>query len=242
MKSKTLVATAVAGAFACSTGAFAGNSWNAHEVRTPSSVDESAPWLANESHTPASASTMTFASTSGDRTVIDAPVASSTIADVSATTNTAYTEYWLLGSESADIGASSGFPGTGSIGFDSSMSSSQRALDGGGHGLTTSPLESSSAELDSAAMNGNELMSYSFEPAASAFEMVLFTPSAVEVIGDIGDATPLISEHYLIAAPDSGYDSSELVVLTIGPASEDLALLDSLKEHFIILTPAYGEA
>lgn len=241
MKSKTLVATAVAGAFACATGAFAGNSWNGYEVRTPSSVDESAPWLANESHMPASRSTMTFATMDGDRTVIDAPLVSSTSATVGEATNTAYTEYWLLGSESADIGASSGLAGTGSVGFDSSMSSSHGAFDSE-YGLTTSPRGSGSAELESAAMNGNQLMSYSFEPAASAFEMVLFTPSAVEVIEEVGDATPLLSEHYLIAAPESAYDPSELVVLMIGPASDDIALLDALKEHFIVLTPAYGEA
>jgi hypothetical protein len=241
MKSKTFAAMAVASAFACSTGAFAGNTWNGYEVRTPSAVDESAPWLANEPHMPGMASTMTFASAGSDRIAADAPLASGASPTASGT-NTAYTEYWLLGAEGSDIGASSGASGTGSVAFDSSsMAGGAVSMHSSPHyGLTTSPI-ASSAEFDSA-MNRNELMSYSFEPAASAFEMVLFTPSAEQVIGDLGDATPLLSEHYLIAAPDSAYDPSELVVLMVGPASEDVALLDSLKEHFIVLTPAYGEA
>jgi hypothetical protein len=240
MKSKTFVAMAVAGAFACSTGALAGNTWNGYEVRTPSAVDESAPWLANEPHMPGMASTMNFASMSSDRSVIDSPLASGASPSASGI-NTAYTEYWLLGAEGSDIGASSGASGAGSVAFDSSsIAGGEVSIHSSSHyGLTASPI-GSSADFDST-MNGNELMSYSFEPAASAFEMVLFTPSAVEVVGDIGDATPLISEHYLIAAPDSAYDPSELVVLMVGPASEDVALLDSLKEHFIVLTPVYGE-
>jgi hypothetical protein len=209
MKSKTLLALAVAGAVTCSTGALAGSSWNGYEVRTPSSVDESAPWLANESHVPASASSMTFASTSGDLGAMDSPLASNAHSNVSAT-NTAYTEYWLLGADGSDIGASSGLSGMGSVAFDSSMSS-------------------------------GELASYSFEPAASAFEMVLFTPTAVDVIHDVGHTTPLLSEHFLIPMPESAYDPSQVVVLMIGPGSEDIALLDALKEHFVVLTPDYGQ-
>src|SRR5829696_880352 len=49
MKSRSLLALAVAGAFACG-GAFAGPHHNSTEVLTPSSVNESAPWLANQPH------------------------------------------------------------------------------------------------------------------------------------------------------------------------------------------------
>jgi hypothetical protein len=71
MKLKAVVAMAAAGAFTWSAGANAGwfgdkfgkwfhgdkhaasSMWNGYEVRTPSSVNESAPWLANEPHMPA---------------------------------------------------------------------------------------------------------------------------------------------------------------------------------------------
>jgi hypothetical protein len=248
MKSKTLLTIAVAGAFACSAGAHAGSNWNGHEVQTPSSVNESAPWLANESHAPGAASTLTFASTHADRSAMEVPIATGASSSTSAaglgafsSNDTAHTEYWLLGSEGSDIGASSGFSGGGSVAFDSSVSREITLDSSHGYGSSTSPVDSGIAPFHLSATDG-ELASYSFEPSASAFEMVLFTPSAMEVIGELGDATPLLSEHYLIAAPDSSYDPSELVVLTIGPSSDDVALLDSLKEHFIVLTPVYGQA
>src|SRR5690242_10009379 len=46
MKRRTLFAIAVAGAFACSSGAYAASAWNGHEVLTPSSVDADAVELA----------------------------------------------------------------------------------------------------------------------------------------------------------------------------------------------------
>ena len=52
MKRRRFVALTVAGALACSS-TFAFSGWNSFEVRTPSQVDESAPWLANKPHTPA---------------------------------------------------------------------------------------------------------------------------------------------------------------------------------------------
>ena len=73
MKLKSIVAIAAVGTFAWSAGANAGgfgdkfgkwfhgdryaasgSMWNGYEVRTPSAVNESAPWLANEPHMPAS--------------------------------------------------------------------------------------------------------------------------------------------------------------------------------------------
>ena len=245
MKSKTLSAIAVAGAL-CSTGAYAGSGWNGHEVQTPSSVSESAPWLAHESHMPLSASSVTFARTPseqsgfgsyaatgasssvvgsgsiGSDSSMSAPLGDSKSMRSDSSMTSAHTEYWLLGADRSEVGASSGVSGSGSVGFDSARTDTDLQLD--------------------SSMSAGELATYSFEPAGSAFEMVLFTPSAEQVVADIGDATPLLSRHYLIPAPGSAYDPSEFAVLAIGPASEDLALLDSLKEHFIILTPAYGEA
>jgi hypothetical protein len=61
MKRRSLVALGLAGAFACSSAAFAFSGWNGYEVRTPSQVDESAPWLANDPHMPAHMRGQSFA-------------------------------------------------------------------------------------------------------------------------------------------------------------------------------------
>jgi hypothetical protein len=109
MKLKSVVAMAAVGAFTWSAGANAnwfgdkfGNwfhgdkraasssMWNGYEVRTPSSVNEAAPWLANEPHMAAS---MGY--------------------------NTASVSGYGFGSDSYATGASSTTTGFGSGGFDS---------------------------------------------------------------------------------------------------------------------------
>ena len=77
MKLKAIAALAAAGTFAWSAGAnanwfskhfssfksdrhAASSTWNGYEVRTPSSVNESAPWLANEGHLPAASYNMQY--------------------------------------------------------------------------------------------------------------------------------------------------------------------------------------
>jgi hypothetical protein len=109
MKLGTIVGVAVAGVFAWSAGANAGgfakhgswfggdkhassSMWNGYEVRTPSSVNESAPWLANEPHM-AGFSHQSASASSSDR----------------------------FGDATYGTGASSGVSGFGSGGFDSTQ-------------------------------------------------------------------------------------------------------------------------
>lgn len=228
-KSRSLIALAIAGALTCGS-AFAGgmkhgSDWHsAVEVMTPSSVSESAPWLAGKPHlagwsapdsslalgmTPALSSDPTFAlgSTSG--------LGGSGMTGISTDGSDPYyvvevTEYWLIGetpSESSNgVGGTSSM-GSGFGGFDSSSS-----FDG------------------------------SMSEASEFNEIVVYTPAAEALYQSIGDETPLLSEHYLVPSPMSAYDASSYLVLAIAPTAEDMALLDSLKEDFFVVTPTYGDA
>ena len=152
MKSKTLMALAVAGTFACG-GAFAGGGMHgkhgsAHEAITPSSVNESAPWLANLPHsagwfgngqTHTASVTQDFHSDVGASSSVggsgslgfDSTSMSSSGYELSGLDYTlgdsGGVDYWLLGSDSFGTGASSSLGGSGFVGFDSlsSFSSSQ---------------------------------------------------------------------------------------------------------------------
>jgi hypothetical protein len=57
----------------------------------------------------------------------------------------------------------------------------------------------------------------------------------------VGEETPLLSEHYLVYGPLAQFDGQSVIVLELGPASEDIALLDSLSRDFYVLTPVYEE-
>jgi hypothetical protein len=162
MKSRTLMALAVAGIFACG-GAFAGGMHHGAqhgmqsstaEAITPSSVNESAPWLANAPHSAGwtgNASTSTVvgmddsfrsdsyvgaSSSSGGSGYggFDSMSSSSLGYDSSiygldtSLGDTAYVEYWLLGDESYGTGTSSSASGSGYGGFDS-MSFSDQGFD-----------------------------------------------------------------------------------------------------------------
>src|SRR5687767_10341984 len=64
-------------------------------------------------------------------------------------------------------------------------------------------------------------------------EVAVYTPAAER----LGAASPLVTEHHLVPWPLSSYDGTSFLVLAIGPAREDLALLESLKQDFYVLTP-----
>src|SRR5688572_9306242 len=95
MKSRTLLSMAVAGAFVCSSAFAGGAHHSSHEVLTPMSVNESAPWLAAEPHTAG----------------WSAPEA----------TLTASMDQEQFG-DSSSIGANSSASGAGSVGYDSTSS------------------------------------------------------------------------------------------------------------------------
>jgi hypothetical protein len=234
MKSRTLLALAVAGACAWSTGALAGGTHHSArfdssmhmssamstEVRTPSSVDESAPWLAGEPHLAgwtspqssiaasetshdiygdASFGTGASSGVSGSGSVGSEPMASAETTD---------TEYWLIGAEPSErgLGSSASESGSGSVAFDSSMS---------------------------------EPGNYGFDSLSSSDDTVMYTSSAESIVDAVGEETSLVSEHYLVSGPLSSFDESDAIVLVIAPTEQDIALLESLKEDFFIVTPSY---
>lgn len=143
MKSQTLIALAVAGTCAWSASALAGGMHGAQmkpgmsvEVQTPSSVDESAPWLSGESHlggwSSSQSSSMALAparepvgdSTSGIGASVSRSGSGSVSSDPLATNET--TEYWLIGSKSeeANVGSSALEGAGGSVSFDSPIGTS----------------------------------------------------------------------------------------------------------------------
>ena len=223
MKSRSFVPLAIAVAFAASSGAMAGGASHRVEVSTPSSVSESAPWLAGKPHLAgwsASGSTMAL-SMSRDLSTPQNGFAMGASAGMSGSGSGGFDsfdvaegkEYWLVGDESSGtdsaVGRSSSLGGSGSVGFDSSMSSSTS------HNAASNP--------------------------APAGEIVVYTPDAEMILSSLGEESPLLSEHYLVMQPLSSFDGSSFVVLAIGPTSEDLALLDSLRQDFFVLTPVYDE-
>jgi hypothetical protein len=264
------------------------NAGSPYEVQTPMSVDESAPWLANQQHTAGWTSNSRSSDVIGMQEGLhsDGPVGASS--DMSASGSGGYdssagltgepvaltiTEYWLIGADdnesTAGTGASSSFGGSGSGGFDSSAafdssmsgdssiygSSFDTSMNSGGvdywlfgdesygTGASSSFGGSGSGGFDSASSSdySHDAMSAvdsdGFSLALDEPVTVLYTPSAEQIASTLGETTPLLSEHYLVSSLTEPYP----IVLEVGPAREDMALLDSLSSSFFILTPAYDE-
>ena len=215
MKSRTLLAVAVAATFSAS--AFAGGAkHHSVEVMTPSSVSESAPWLTGQPHlggwtAPDAMSLAMSHELAGDQ-LVGASAGTSGFGAVGSEPFYVVetTEYWLIGEQPSElgVGTSSSLGGSGSVGFDSSSGMESNRL------------------LDSSSALSNEI--------------VVYTPTAEMIFESVGEQTPLLSEHYLVTGPLSSPDSTFLV-LAIGPTAEDMALLESLKEDFFVLTPVYDE-
>jgi len=259
MKSKTLVALAVAGSFACAS-AFAGGyhrgmnsgSGMTGEVQTPASVSESAPWLAAQ-HDHLSG----WHSDSTMRTA-------------------GFREGQFSDGPAPDIGtgASSSMGGTGSGAFDSSMSSPEsksdqyvpfndavsdaRTIDGGdsvgyveywllgedsGTGASASASGSGTVGFDS--MSGMDMSLMSDETgttlASGAPFTFISTRSADMVADSMGEATPLLSEHYLVYGPLAAAQPEDMILLETGPSADDAQLIEALAGDFWVLTPAYDE-
>ena len=123
MKHTPLIALAVAGVFAWTAGVLAGGT-SGHSVQTPSSVNESAPSLIDDPVV--SSGSESGATAAGQIGRGDIPVGAasssgsgSTAFDSDASAS-AGTEYWHMGEESSETGASSGRGASGSLDFDSS--------------------------------------------------------------------------------------------------------------------------
>lgn len=104
MKSRTLLAMAVAGAFSCAAGAIAGS----YEVQTPSSANESNPWLTARPPEPTPVLVMTAESIEHEVIIIDALPGTGASLDMGGAGTVGFdsamtsdsTDYWKLDSES----------------------------------------------------------------------------------------------------------------------------------------------
>jgi hypothetical protein len=279
MKSRTLIALAVAGTFACGSAIAGGfhsgathsgmNAGSTHEVQTPMSVDESAPWRANEQHTagwsPSNRSSDVIGMQEGLHS--DGPVGmnSGMSSDASASGSGGFdssaslsgesvaltiTEYWLVGADDSEsaTGASSSVAGSGSGGFDSSAGfESSMSGDSAIYGPTFDTSMNSSGGSDYWLLgDSSDSMGPSYSTTAGPHEFtlafdepvtVLHTTSAGEIASTLGETTPLLSEHYLVSSLSNPYP----ILLEVGPAREDIALLNTLSGDFYILTPMYDE-
>jgi len=247
-KSTTLMALAVASTFACA-GAFAGGGYHSErmssqssiEVQTPSSVSESAPWLTNQwtasshhasttsgfqegqfSDGPVGTSSGTSAMGSGGYSSLSmSPSYDLSMSDMQTIDNGdsfTFVEYWLLGDEPSGTGVSSSSGGAGGGGFDSTHMSP-----------------------DITSMNDSGI-SYSSSPQAWGDPLAFVSSSSAEDIArNIGEASPLVTEHYLVYGPLASFDGQSVIMLELGPSSEDVALLDSLSNDFYVLTPVTDE-
>jgi hypothetical protein len=253
MRSKTLIGLAVAGTFACA-GAFAGSgahhgaasgSQAGYEVHTPLSVNESAPWLGSHSPTHSVQSPGTIGFQEGQFS--DGPVGTSAgwsgtgsdgydyqsagmtgshemaLSDsrtIDSGDSFAIVEYWLLGDEPSGTGRSSSTGGSGTGGFNS-LNSGERP----------DSMSGSGASDDAPVLRAGPTDPLSF----------VTTPSAGTISDSMGELTPLVSEHYLVYGPLSSFHGQDVIVLEVGPTSEDIALLDTLSRDFYVLTPVYDE-
>jgi len=249
MKSRTLMALAVASTFACA-GAFAGSghhgthmsSQSSYEVQTPSSVNESAPWLTNHatlsdgrsadttigfqegqfSDGPVGTSSSMSGSGNGgydSTTPTRSPddLSMSSMQTIDNGDSVTFVEYWLLDAEPSGTGMSSSAGGSGSGSFNSGMGPDMTSLDEGVSG------------------------DYSYSTAWADPLAYVSTGTADDVISMVGEETPLLSEHYLVYGPISSFDGQNVIVLELGPGAEDVALLDALSRDFYVLTPVADE-
>jgi len=232
MKSKSLIAAAVAGTFAWSAGALAHGFQRNVEVQTPASVSESAPWLTGQPHVPGwttqgstqtssvahdqlSNSSMGSGATSGLSAYGSGGYDStdSTLSSASSSPMTGrvkHVEYWLLGDESA---ARSG----GSI-----MSMSAAGSD------TPSP----GAMND--ALSADPTLGTGVSSSASGSGSVAFDS---RTRSSVRESTPGVTEHYLVLGGLETFDPSNALVFETGSQPQRFALLEHLSKDFYVLTP-----
>jgi hypothetical protein len=223
MKSKTLMALAIAGTFACG-GAFAGGMHHmkssSAEAITPSAVNESAPWLANKPHSDG---------WSGN-------ASTSTVVGLDENLNTV-----------SHVGASSDIGGSGYGGFDS-MSSSSLGYDGSIYGLDTSLGDTAyveywllgspdfgrgtSSSLGGSGYGGFDSMSYSDDSMS-------FSDQSFDQSLAADDSS--LTEQYLVWGPLTQADADDLILVEADPSFAADLTQAALDEGFTVLTPIYDE-
>jgi len=253
-KSKTLMALAVAGTLAWSTGAMANGMHHRTEIQTPASVSESAPWLTGQQHlagwsndtmsrsaqeyfSDASAGTGASSGMSGYGSgAYDSAMSSGN--DDATVARVEFVEYWLLGDASSDTSAESIVSDAGTVGYDGStggaraMSYSLSGDQSLGAGTTAGSGGSGSVAFDSS-MSG-----MSDQYASSPDERFVYaTPAAVAIADAIGEPNALVTEHYLVLGALDTFDPSNALVLESGSTPGDVALLQNLSRDFYVLTP-----
>jgi hypothetical protein len=214
MKSRTLMALAVAGTFVCGS-AFAGGMKHGSslEVATPSSVNESAPWLANQSHSTGWTSRST-------NTVIG-----------------------MQDSEHgfAPIGASAGIGGSGFGGFDSTtLSASDSSFSGFDYSLSGP----SGVEywLWGDEIYGTGASSSSGGSGSGGFDsMSSFSDGSFDMLSGIPSDESFGAEQYLVWGPLSAIDSDDLALVEADADSYSPLTLSALSEGYTLLTPIYDE-
>ena len=218
MKSRTLMALAVAGTFACG-GAFAGGTHGKHhsatEVTTPMSVNESAPWLANQPHS---------AGWSDQGS-------SSTIVGMQDS----------LHGESF-VGASSDLGGSGYGGFDSSSVSSHSGFDSSLTGFDHS-LSGVDYWLWGDEIYGTGASSSAGGSGYGGFESSsLGSDQSFDSMSGLGSDDSFASaEQYLVWGPLSEADADDLMLIEGDSESASSVSLAALSEGYTLLTPIYDE-
>jgi hypothetical protein len=214
MKTRSLIAAAVAGSFAWSASAFAGGVHHSTEVQTPMQVSESAPWLAADqflsaefgprmtgSIEHAQSSDAEFAIGSSSHVAGSGSVA---FDSTHASSNAGSSAYWMMGAETEGTGA---MPSTasGSVGFDSTMSSGQ----------------------------SHDAFSTSSASSVGADESV--------AASDPSEDGVLVSEVYIVPAPLASFNGESYWTMEVMPDEESIDRLASVTDYYVI-TPIYDDA
>jgi len=216
MKSRTLMALAVAGTFACG-GAFAGP-FHQHgslqgssvEVANPSSVDESAPSLSNRLHSAGWSS----------------PASTSTVLGMQEGLHS-----------DGPVGASSSVSASGSGGFDS-LGMSDRGYDASIYGLDYSLSDASGVDYwlwgDESYGTGTGTSSSAGASGSGGFDSTFKSYQGLES-SSLGDESFGTIDYYVISGPLSQFDPSTTMLYEASP--DEIAYLISPPDGVWLITP-----
>jgi len=214
MKSRTLMALAVAGTFACG-GAFAGPfhhhgslQGSSVEVASPSSVDESAPSLSNRLHSAGWSS----------------PASTSTIVGMQEGLHS-----------DGPVGASSSLGASGSGGFDS-LGMSDRGYDASLYGLDYSLNDASGVDywLWGDEANGTGASSSASASGSGGFDSTFTSYQSLDSSSLSDDSFGTI-DYYVISGPLSQFDASTSTLYEASP--DEVALFVSPPDGVWLITP-----
>jgi len=220
------MALAVAGTFACG-GAFAGGMHHGAkhsgsvEVSTPSSVNESAPWLANKSHSAGW-------STSSTNTVVgmqDSLHSDSHIGASSPSGGSGFGQFSSMSDSTSDSMSMSN--------FDSSF---------GGYDYSLSGPYAVEYWLWGDEIYGTGASSSLGGSGSGGFDsMSSFSDGSFDTLSGISADESFGSDQYLAWGPLSEIDSGDLALIEADSESYGPLTLSALSEGYTLLTPIYDE-